>query len=56
MEYLILILSSLIAFVAWVAWRVWTVETNHLPHIHADITEIKNDIKWLVKFHEEKEK
>lgn len=51
-----LVITTLISVVAFIAWRVWTIETNHLNHINQDLAEIKNDIKWLISFHENEKK
>lgn len=46
-------ITSLVSVVGFIAWRVYIIETNHLTHIQTAITELKTDIKWLVKFHQE---
>ena len=43
--------TTLVSFIGFLSWRVWIIESNHLKHIERDMTEIKNDIKWLVKYH-----
>lgn len=50
--YETLFITSLVSVVGFVAWRVYVIETNHLSHLSKDLTEVKNDIKWLIKFHE----
>lgn len=49
-------ISTLVGFIAFIAWRVYVIETNHLTHIEKDMSEVKNDIKWLIAFHENEEK
>ena len=49
-------ITSLVSVVGFIAWRVYIIETNHLTHITNAITELKTDIKWLVKFHQDEEK
>ena len=41
--------------VAWLAYRVQVLETQILQDIRSDITEVKNDIRWLIKYHEKEE-
>lgn len=53
--YETLFITTLVSVVGFVAWRVYIIETNHLKHITTSIAEIKNDIKWLVSFHKDKE-
>lgn len=47
-----LVVTTLIAVVGFIAWRVWTIESNHLKHIDSDLSEIKADLKWLIKYHD----
>jgi hypothetical protein len=51
-----LFISSLVGFIAFIAFRVYKIESNHLTHIEKDMAEVKNDIKWLIAFHENQEK
>ena len=51
--YETLFITTLVSVVGFVAWRVYIIETNHLKHISTAIAEMKNDIKWLVGFHQE---
>lgn len=49
-------ISALVAFIGFIAYRVYIIESNHLTHIQEDIAELKNDIKWLIAFHEKEDK
>lgn len=53
LNYEYIVVTTLISVVAFIAWRVWTIETTHLTNINTDLAEIKNDIKWLIKVHEQ---
>jgi Na+/melibiose symporter-like transporter len=49
-------ISALVAFIGFIAYRVYLIESNHLKHIEEDMAEVKNDIKWLIAFHEKENK
>ena len=49
-------ISALVAFIGFIAYRVYIIESNHLTHIQEDTAELKNDIKWLIAFHEKEDK
>ena len=53
-EFLTMYPLALAPVVIWCVWRIHALESNHISKMREDIAEIKNDIKWLVKAHEDK--
>lgn len=52
-EFLTMYPLALAPIVIWCVWRIHKLENELLVRMREDIAEIKNDIKWLVKTHEE---
>jgi len=52
-EFLQMYPLAMVPVLIWCVWRIHTLENGHISRVREDIAEIKNDIKWLIKAHED---